>query len=64
MQCIEWTGPFNHRGYGTVTAAQIAEIRMRRATGERGIDLAAEFGVTPQNISSIYRGHTWAVSNG
>lgn len=38
---------------------QAAEIRRRRANGERGVDLAAEFGVRPSTISWIFTGKTW-----
>ena len=36
------------------------EIRRRRAAGERGIDLAREFGVQPSTISWISTGKTWS----
>lgn len=32
-----------------LTVAQVIDITTRRANGERGVDLAAEFGVSPQN---------------
>lgn len=38
---------------------QAAEIRRRRATGERGVDLAREFGVKPSTISWVVTGGTW-----
>lgn len=36
-----------------VSDADVAEIRRRAHAGERNIDLAAEFGVTPVHISHI-----------
>jgi hypothetical protein len=43
----------------TLTAAQADEIRRRRAAGERGTDLAREYGVRPTTISMIHKGRTW-----
>lgn len=44
---------------GKLTAAQVAEIRSRRARGDRVTDLAADFGVTRQTIRRIAVGETW-----
>lgn len=38
---------------------QVAAIRERLATGERGIDLAAEYGVSTSTISAIRTGQVW-----
>lgn len=38
---------------------KVAEIRRRRANGEKGINLAREFEVTPQCISYVVNGQTW-----
>ena len=38
---------------------QVREIRKRLDSGERGTDLAAEFGVTKHMISKINCGHNW-----
>ena len=38
---------------------QVMEIRTRRAAGEMGIDLAAEFGVSDRTISMVYLGRVW-----
>ena len=38
---------------------QVQEIRRRRATGERGVDLAREFGVSPSQIVWITKGRQW-----
>lgn len=46
----------DRHGKTKLTDAQAAEIRRRRLEGERGIDLAAEFGVSPQCISDIKKG--------
>lgn len=39
--------------------AKAREIRIRRAAGELGIDLAREFGVRPTTISMVVRNQTW-----
>lgn len=39
-----------------LTRAQAEEIRTRRAAGERGSDLAREFGISQSIVSAIYRG--------
>lgn len=36
---------------------QVAEIRARRAAGEKGVALAAEYGVSDSTIALIHRGH-------
>jgi hypothetical protein len=43
-----------------LTAAQVAEIRARRANGEKVAALAAEYGMSQSRISAIGRGHGWA----
>lgn len=40
-------------------ADQAAEIRRRRAAGERGVDLAREFGVSTRAVSAIFVGRNW-----
>lgn len=42
-----------------LTARQIRDIRRRRAEGDRVVDLAAAYGVTPSNVSQITTGRTW-----
>ena len=42
-----------------LTLDQAKEIKERVLAGERGIDLAAEFGVTPSTISVIKSGKQW-----
>jgi hypothetical protein len=42
-----------------LSASQAAEIRRRRAAGERGVDLAREFKVKPATISAIYHERNW-----
>lgn len=37
---------------------QVREIRRRRKAGERGVDLAAEFGVSQQIVWNVYSGRT------
>lgn len=36
----------------------VVDIRRRRATGERGCDLAIEYGVSKQRICDVYKGRT------
>lgn len=45
-----------------LTEAQAREIRMRRAAGEKGIDLAAEFGVTAALVSQIHLNRIWVAA--
>lgn len=48
------------RAWRKLTAAQALEIRERLARGERGVDLAREFGVTPSSISAIKTGRRFS----
>lgn len=52
---------FQRGGTGRLrlTYEQAAEIRERALAGERGIDLAAEYGVTPSTVSVIKLGKQW-----
>lgn len=42
-----------------LTAGQVREIRRRAAAGERRVDLAEKFGVTPSAISNIVLRVSW-----
>ena len=42
-----------------LNSKQVAEIRRRRAAGERNVDLAREFGVDEATISAIWVGRNW-----
>lgn len=42
-----------------LTAVAAMKIRERALAGERGKDLAAEFGISPMAVSDIKRGVTW-----
>lgn len=42
-----------------LTNSQAIEIYERRKSGERGVDLAKEFKVSPQTVSGIVNGHRW-----
>ena len=42
-----------------LSSADIREIRAMSRRGHLGTDIAARFGVTPANISSILTGSTW-----
>lgn len=46
-------------GNAKLTEPQVVEIRERRSTGERGCDLAAEFGVREAVISEIFHRKLW-----
>ncbi len=69
---LRWDTPINNKAdmvrHGTqprgeasssakLTDAQAADIIRRRKAGERNMNLAVEFGVTPALISWIYKGH-------
>ena len=43
-----------------LTAEQVAIIRKRRASGEKLVSIATDFGVTFQTISKIARGNRWS----
>lgn len=47
-------------GMAVLTNETAAEIWGRLALGERGVDLAREFGVSPDAISHIRHGRKWA----
>ena len=42
-----------------LTEAQVVEIRRRRRAGERNMDVAAAFGISPQSTSNINSGKKW-----
>lgn len=42
-----------------LTKAQALAIRERRTNGERGVDLAAEYGVSQQTVCCIFKGRHW-----
>lgn len=45
-------------GLGKLTAMQKLEIAARRSRGERGVDIAREYGVTPQRVAQLFlHGH-------
>lgn len=50
-------------GRHRVTAAQVAEIRLRAAAGEPTKVLAAEFGLSVSGIKKIVYRHTWKGSD-
>ncbi len=47
----------NHHGQ-LLTTDQVVDIRRRRLAGERGVDLAKEFGVSQQVIWNVYSKRT------
>lgn len=47
-----------------VTPEIVAQIRAARAAGERGVDLAAKWGLSTAQVSRIGRGHNWAREDG
>lgn len=46
-------------GRCVLTAQQVINIRVRRAKGELGVVLAAEYGVTAGTICAVYRRRNW-----
>jgi hypothetical protein len=46
-------------GNSVLRDEQVMEIRRRRAAGERGTDLAREFGVDPSTVCQLILRHTW-----
>ena len=50
-------GQRNHRA--RLTADQVREIRERRAAGERGVDLALEYGIDQSTVSAVYTQKNW-----
>ena len=46
-------------GNAKLTVAAVIECRERRAAGERLIDLAREFGVSPSGLCQAVKGTTW-----
>src|SRR6267142_336332 len=42
-----------------LTEQQVREIRARRKNGEKGVDLAREYGLCPRQIARINTGHYW-----
>jgi hypothetical protein len=46
-------------GSGKLTLGKAQQIKNRALQGERGVDLAKEFGVSRQTISSICKGRIW-----
>ena len=51
-------------GNSKLTAKQVMAILVRLKNGERGVALAAEYGITPTTISDIGRGKTWTYVGG
>lgn len=47
-------------GMATLSEADVVKIRALAASGERQTGIAAKYGVTTANVSSIVRGETWA----
>lgn len=47
-----------HAPRAKLSNAQAEAVRLRRAAGERGSDLAREYGVTPATICDIVKGRT------
>ncbi|MDA8238027.1 MAG: HNH endonuclease [Chloroflexi bacterium] len=52
----------NRRRGRTLTADQVADLRLRAAAGESYRDLAASAGVDASTIARIVKGRTWAVA--
>ncbi|MBA3678594.1 HNH endonuclease [Candidatus Saccharibacteria bacterium] len=54
---------FLRRGESVNTAKlserQVMEIRKRKQTGERSLDLAEEYGINKSSVNKIVRGYSW-----
>lgn len=56
---LHGTVPFGEANYNAkLTEAQVLEIR-QRACAEQPIDIARDYGVTPENVIAIRDGRTW-----
>ena len=49
----------SRHGKAKLTEEIVREMRRRHAMGERYVSLAAAFGVTPENVSTVCRRLTW-----
>ena len=49
----------NQYGHSFLDEDKVREIRRRRENGERGADLAREFGVSQSVICSVYKRRSW-----
>lgn len=57
---LHGTAPHGSRnGASKLTDEAVAAIRMRRATGERLLSIASDFGVSFKTVSKIARGERW-----
>lgn len=48
-----------HRSSAKITTVQAEEIRNRRVSGEKGKDIAMEYGISEQSVCGIYKGRSW-----
>ena len=48
-----------NQGSQKLTVDDVRVIKQRLENGDRNINIAADYGVTPQNISAIKTGKTW-----
>lgn len=53
-----------HRRATKLTAAQVVQLRQRRAAGARQKDLAEQYGITDGQVSMIVRGQRWPDAGG
>lgn len=57
---LESLTPAEHKQtHSRLDWSDVREIRRRRAQGERNVDVARLFGVSPGTVSNITSGHTW-----
>ena len=54
-----WVNRGESHGMAKLTAAQVVEIRQRRASGEKGRALAVAFNVSEATISTVCSGKRW-----
>jgi hypothetical protein len=48
------------RGHGKLTLDTAAQVKRLLAGGARGIDVAAQFGISAQQVCNIRKGRCWA----
>lgn len=54
----------DRHGTSILSDADALAIKMRRAKGERGSDLAAEFGIAQQTVCAIHKNRSWRQLSG
>jgi hypothetical protein len=60
MELLDVQSHAGAHGHGTLTRVDADRIKERLARGSRGIDVAASFGISPQQVCNIRKGRCWA----